>query len=338
MNAKNQVISKFFKGKNILVTGGTGSVGYELVKQLINFRPRTIRILSNDENSIFETENRLGKHEFISYLMGDIRDQTRLKLALRDIDIVFHAAAMKHVDICESNPFDAIKTNVLGTSNLIEASLLENVSMFVFVSTDKATNPVNTLGASKMLAERLTLDAESYRGKGKTKFCIVRFGNVIGSRGSVIRIFLEQIKHKKNVTVTDKKMTRFIMSISDAISLILQATVSAKGGEIFILKMPAIRISNLANSLIRVYSKRFFNNKVYSKIKITGAGERERFHELLITPEELNFCQDVGNMFKITKKKSAKKINLKNLNSETTEIMSEKRLEGILNKLIDELI
>ena len=147
-----------------------------------------------------------------------------MNLAIRNIDIVFHAAAMKHIDICEQNPFDAVKTNVIGTSNLFEAALMENISKFIFISTDKITNPTSTLGASKLLAERLTHNASVYRGGGKTVFAIVRFGNVIGSRGSVFQIFLHQIKNETPLTVTDARMTRFIMSISQAASLILKVT------------------------------------------------------------------------------------------------------------------
>src|SRR3989338_9419515 len=215
MITDKQLLSEF-KGKKILVTGGTGSVGTGIVEQLLKYKPNNIRILSNDENSIFELKSKFGNQKNITYMIGDVRDLDRIKLAIRDIDIVFHAAAMKHIDICEQNPFDAVKTNVIGTSNVIEAALLENVSKFIFISTDKATNPSSTLGASKLLAERITQDAGYYRGLGKTVFSIVRFGNVLGSRGSVFQIFYHQLKNEESLTVTDPKMTRFIMSISDA--------------------------------------------------------------------------------------------------------------------------
>ena len=186
-----------FKGKKILTTGGTGSIGSEVVKQLLQFEPTSIRILTNDENSIFETRMKLGSKPPLTFLMGDVRDKDRIKLAIRDVDIVFHTAAMKHIDICEQNPFDAIQTNVVGTSNLLEAALLENISKFIFISTDKSTTPTSTLGASKLLAERLVLDANSYRGRGKTVFNVVRIGNVIGSRGSVFQIFSERFPFRR---------------------------------------------------------------------------------------------------------------------------------------------
>ena len=237
---KNMNLSREFKGKNILITGGTGSIGMGLAKQLIKYNPKEIRIFSNDENSIFEAKENLGANHVYKFMVGDVRDKDRLNLAIRNVDIVFHTAAMKHITICEDNPFDAVKTNVVGTSNILEASIIEEVEKFVFISTDKATNPTSTLGGSKLLAERLTLDAGTYTGKGKTKFAIVRFGNVLGSRGSVFQIFQKQIKMKKPLTVTDKRMTRFIMSISEAASMILKVTKILKDGEIYILKMPSV--------------------------------------------------------------------------------------------------
>ena len=195
---KNKKLSAEFKNKKILVTGGTGSVGTGIVKQLIKYNPSIIRILSNDENSIFEMKRQFPNIRNLTFMIGDVRDIDRVKLAIRNIDIVFHAAAMKHIDICEQNPFDAVKTNVIGTSNVIEAALLEDVAKFIFISTDKAARPSSTLGASKLLAERITQDACSYRGLGKTKFVIVRFGNVLGSRGSVFQVFRDQLKNGKS--------------------------------------------------------------------------------------------------------------------------------------------
>ena len=225
-NLKNE-----FKNKVILITGGTGSIGLGIIKQLMNFQPKQIRIFSNDENSIVEVKETIGNNKIFQFMVGDVRDKDRLQLAIRNVDIVFHAAAMKHIDICEQNPFDAVKTNVIGTSNILEVSIIENVSKVIFISTDKATNPSSTLGASKLLAERLTLDASSYIGNSKTVFTIVRFGNVLGSRGSVFQIFQKQILAHNPLTVTDARMTRFIMSISDASKMILKVTKIAKDGD-----------------------------------------------------------------------------------------------------------
>jgi len=332
--ASGKGLHSAFKGKKILVTGGTGSIGEAIIKQLLKFKPSTIRILSNDENSIFELRRTLGGNPPLTYIVGDVRDQDRLKLAIRDIDIVFHAAAMKHIDICEQNPFDAVKTNVIGTSNVIQASLLENVSKFVFISTDKATNPSSTLGASKLLAERLTQDAGYYRGLGKTQFSIVRFGNVIGSRGSVFQIFLDQIRKGKSLTVTDPRMTRFIMSISEAASLILKVNQIAKDGEIFILKMPSVRIVDLAKSMIGVYKSRYPGTKIPA-IKISKVRERERLHEFLITQNEIPYCQDIGTMYKISKKLSKHEIPYSKFSSETTPRISKKQLSYTISELLN---
>lgn len=326
-----------FTGKNILITGGTGSIGVGLIRELIKHRPRAIRIFTNDENSIFETRRIIGNNPMFTFMMGDVRDRDRLNLAIRNADIVFHAAAMKHVDICEQNPFDAVKTNVIGTSNILEAALLEDVSKFILISTDKATNPTSTLGASKLLAERLTAKASSYRGRGKTTFAIVRFGNVIGSRGSVFQIFLDQIRRGLPITVTDKRMTRFIMSIPEAASLILKITHIAKDGEIFILKMPSVRITDLAKGILDVYSKRYNTNKTkIPSIRISTAREGERFHEYLISPDEISFCHDLGNMYKIAREVNKKQISVGQFSSETAPKISQEKLHKIINELLNE--
>lgn len=324
-----------FKNKNILITGGTGSIGTGLIKQLEKCKPKAIRILTNDENSVFESRRILGINPKFTFIIGDVRDRERLNLAIRDIDIVFHAAAMKHIDVCEQNPFDAVKTNVIGTSNILEASLLENVSKFVLISTDKATNPTSTLGASKLLAERLTLNANSYKGRGKTVFSIARFGNVIGSRGSVFQIFLHQLRNDLPLMVTDTKMTRYIMSISEAAKMILKITCISKGNEIFILKMPSVKIENLAYGMKEVFEKKF-NRLLKSKIKISKARQGEKLNELLVSPEEIPYCHDIEDMFKISKIKSPRKISTEKFSSETAPMISQKELHKIINELLDE--
>ena len=338
MENRNQNLSREFRGKNILITGGTGSIGLGIVKQLTKYRPKEIRILSNDENSIVESIENLGKNSIYKFMVGDVRDKDRLNLAIRDIDIVYHAAAMKHIDICEYNPFDAVKTNVVGTSNILEASIIEGVKKFIFISTDKATNPTSTLGGSKLLAERLTLDASTYVKKGGTKFAIVRFGNVIGSRGSVFQIFQNQIKMKKPLTVTDKRMTRFIMSISEASSMILNVTKTMKDGETFVLKMPSVRIEDLAKGMLHVYGARFPIYRNTSPVKISKSRERERFHEFLITNEELPFCHSNNDMYKISKTVNGKKLSMKEFSSETAPRISQSKLYKTINELIDEYI
>ena len=337
MKKSNLNLAREFKGKNILITGGTGSIGMGLAKQLIKYNPKEIRIFSNDENSIFEAKENLGGNHIYKFMVGDVRDKDRLNLAIRNVDIVYHTAAMKHIEICEENPFDAVKTNVVGTSNVLESSIIEGIEKFVFISTDKATNPTSTLGGSKLLAERLTLDAGTYSGKCKTKFSIVRFGNVLGSRGSVFQIFQKQIKMKKPLTVTDKNMTRFIMSISDAASMILHVTKILSGGEIYILKMPSIRIEDLAKGMLHVYGSRFPDYRNTSSLKITKP-RGERFHELLISKEEMPYCHDMGDMYKVSKTPSKKQLSSKEFSSETASRISQSKLHKTINELIDEYV
>ena len=323
-----------FGNKKILITGGTGSIGIGLIKQLLPYKPKIIKVFTNDENSIFESKRKFGKNRLIDYEMGDIRDKDRLDLVMKEIDIVFHAAAMKHVDICEENPFDAVKTNVVGTSNIIESSISAKVSKFILISTDKATLPSTTLGASKLLAERLTINANTNNNFKKTIFLIVRFGNVIGSRGSVYQIFLDQIRKNQSLTVTDPRMTRFIMSIQDAAGLILKATKISKGGEIFILKMPSVKIRDLAENMVKVCQT---SNKDF-KIKLSKSRDHERFHEYLVTPEEIPFCHDLGDMYKISKEKSRKKLSANEFSSETAKKMNQVKLKNVIKELREEYL
>lgn len=271
-----------FKNKKILVTGGTGFIGSEIVRKLLGYKPKVVRIFSNDEDGTFRMIQEIGERENIRFLVGDIRDKERLSRAMENIDIVYHAAALKHVPLCEYNPFEAIKTNVLGTQNVIEVALNNNVEKVINISTDKAVNPVNTMGATKLLAEKLIIDANFYKGLRKTVFSCVRFGNVLFSRGSVIPIFEKQIKQKKEMTVTDPDMTRYMMSVSETIDLVFKATLMAKGGEIFILKMPVARLGDLADALIEKigYKKGDINKK------IVGIRPGEKMFEELMTENE----------------------------------------------------
>tara|TARA_B110000014_G_scaffold263183_1_gene259116 strand:- start:4236 stop:5249 length:1014 start_codon:yes stop_codon:yes gene_type:complete len=325
-----------YKNKNILVTGGTGSIGLALVRQLLSCKPKLIKILTNDENSIFDARKILGENKFVKYMIGDIRDKDRCQSVLQNIDIVFHTAAMKHIDLCEENPLDAVKTNVLGTSNLIDVSILQKVSKFIFISTDKATNPTTTLGASKLLAERLTLDASLSTENNKTIFSIARFGNVIGSRGSVFQIFNQQLRENMPITVTDSRMTRFIMSVNDAASMILKIGHIANNSDIFILKMPSVKIEQFAKTITQVYQKRN-NLKKIPKIKISKVRYYERFHEILITDPELEFCHDAGTMYKISKNRTKKFLSVKQFNSSTAIKIQQKKLIQIINELFDEI-
>lgn len=335
MKLQNSFKSEF-RNKKILITGGTGSIGIGLIKQLLPYNPKIIKVFTNDENSIFESIRKFGKNSRIDYEMGDIRDKERLDFVIRGIDIVFHAAAMKHVDICEDNPFDAVKTNVIGTSNIIESCISAEVSKFILISTDKATLPSTTLGASKLLAERLTINANSYDNFNKTIFASVRFGNVIGSRGSVYQIFLDQIRKNQALTVTDPRMTRFIMSIQDAAGFILKATNVAKGGEIFILKMPSVKIEDLAKNMYEVC--KISDKKSNNKIKVSKLRDHERFHEYLVTPEEIPFCHDLGDMYKISTEKSKKKLAKEEFSSETADKITKNKLKAVITELREEYL
>lgn len=279
-------LKEIFKNKKILVTGGTGFIGSEIVRKLLQYKPDVVRILSNDEDSMFRIIQELGEGDNIRYLVGDIRDKERLLLAMEDIDIVYHVAALKHVPLCEYNPFEAIKTNVFGTQNVIEAALKCSVEKVISISTDKAANPINTMGATKLLAEKLVINANYYKGIRKTIFSCVRFGNVLFSRGSVIPLFEEQIRQKKPITLTDPEMTRFMMSISNTIDLVFKSTLLAKGGEIFILKMPVIKMGDLVDIIIDYCAQKYGFKKDSIKKTIIGHRPGEKKYEELLTESE----------------------------------------------------
>ncbi|MBN2602730.1 MAG: SDR family NAD(P)-dependent oxidoreductase [Candidatus Thermoplasmatota archaeon] len=302
-------LGNVFKDKKILVTGGTGCIGSEIVRNLLKYDPKVIRILSNDEDSMFRLMQELGDYDNTRFLIGDIRDKERLKLAMENIDIVYHAAALKHVPLCEYNPFEAIKTNVLGTQNVIETSLGNDVDKVINISTDKAVNPINTMGATKLLAEKLIIDANEGKGIKKTIFTSVRFGNVLFSRGSVIPLFEKQIEQKKPITITNPKMTRFVMSIKDTVDLVFLATLMAKGGEIFIFKMPVVRLGDLTEIIIEKYSELYGYNKDEIHTKIIGNRAGEKIFEELMTESESEIAFETEDMLIIPPQ-----LELENLN------------------------
>ena len=289
-------LENIFRNKKILVTGGTGSIGSEIVRSLLAYNPKVVRIFSNDEDNTFRMIQELGGYDNVRFLIGDIRDKERLSLAMEDINIVYHVAALKHVPLCEYNPFEAIKTNVLGTQNVIEAAFSNDVDRVINISTDKAVNPVNTMGATKLLAEKLMIDANEGKGLKKTIFSCVRFGNVLFSRGSVIPLFEERIKQKKPITITNPDMTRFVMSISNTVDLVFKATAMAKGGEIFILKMPVIKLGDLVDGIIEKYSKKYGYKKDDIKKKIVGSRAGEKMFEELMTETEAKMAFETDKM------------------------------------------
>ena len=284
-------MKSIFKDKNILITGGTGSIGQEIMREVLKHEPTTVRILDLDETKQFELQEEYGDLENIRFLLGDVRDKERLYRALEDIDIVFHTAALKHVLSCEYNPFEAVKTNVLGIQNLIEAAMDEGVEKVIFTSSDKAVNPTNVMGATKLLAERLIIAGNYYKGRRRTKFSSVRFGNVLGSRGSVVPLFKKQIENGGPVTITNEAMTRFIMPMKDAVKLLFKAAELTKGAEIFVLKMKTIRITDLADVMIDELAL----NEI--KIEIIGNKAGEKLYEELMTEEEAKRALEIEDMF-----------------------------------------
>lgn len=278
-------------GKNILITGGVGSIGSELVKKALQFNPHQIRILDNNELQLFTAMQQYQNQTNMRFLLGDVRDKDRISWAARGIDTIFHAAALKHVALNEYSPFESVKTNVLGTQNLLESALNNHVTTFINISTDKAANPTSTMGASKLLAERLTVGADYYKGAESTVFSSVRFGNVLNSSGSVVPIFLEQINQGKPITVTDKNMVRYFMTIPDAVELILKAASAAQGGEIFILKMPALKIIDLAQVMIDALAKKPL------PIKVVGKRPGEKLFEKIVTRTEASLALELDSMY-----------------------------------------
>jgi FlaA1/EpsC-like NDP-sugar epimerase len=291
---------KSFKDKKILVIGGTGSIGGKITKELLKQNPEVIRVYSRDEYKQFIMQQEMSGYDKLRFLVGDVRDYDRLERALQDIDIVFHTGAMKHVPACEYNPFEAVKTNVIGTQNVINAAIECNVKRVVFTSSDKAVSPPNAMGATKLLAEKLISAANYTKGSAKTIFSAVRFGNVMGSRGSVINLFKDQIKSKGKITVTDPDMTRFMMTLSEAANLTMKAVLNSKGGEVFVLKMPVIRLGDLAEIVIEETCKKIGVDPSSISTEIIGLRPGEKMYEELMTLSETYSAYDIGDMYSIT--------------------------------------
>lgn len=290
-------MKKLFVNKRILVTGGTGTIGAELVRAILKFDPEVIRIFSRDEMKQYELQQELRHHKNVRFLLGDIRDERRLEQAMEGIDIVYHTAALKHVLACEYNPFEALKTNVSGSQNVIEAAIKTGVGKAILTSTDKATNPCNTLGVSKLMAERLFTAANYYKGKHRTIFSTVRLGNVLGSRGSVLPLVERQIKEGGPVTITEHDVTRFVMTVRDCLRLMFTATDLSRGGEIFILKMKSILIRDLIGEMIMKLTVRYGQNPQKIKVKKIGLQPGEKMYEELLTPEEDTRTLEVRDMY-----------------------------------------
>lgn len=287
-------MKEFYQGKEILITGGAGYVGQLLTEKLLEFEPEAIRILDIHENGLFNLRKKYSGAAAtrLRFLLGDIRDLNRLRYAFDSVDIVFHTASYKHVVECEYNPIDAVETNIRGTSNVIQAALDCRVDKVIFTSSDKAANPSNTMGTTKLLAEKLVIAANEYRGTRRTVFACCRFGNVLRSSGSVIPLWEEQILGGRSITVTDREMTRFLISKEKAVELLLWAGYVARGGEVFIFKMPAIRIGDLAEAIMEKYGQ--------VPVETIGRKAGEKLYEELMTEEEMARAYEGDDMYVIS--------------------------------------
>ncbi len=275
---------QFYTGKRVLVTGGSGSIGSEIVRQLLELPVEVVRVFSRDETRQVSLQQSLGRDPRVRFLIGDVRDRERLRRGLDGIDTVFHAAALKHVPVCEYNPFEAVQTNVIGTQNVITVGREAGVKRIVVISTDKAVIPENTMGATKLLSERLV--AAASRFMPGLVLCAVRFGNVLGSRGSVLPRVRSQIREQRCVEVTDRKMTRFFMTLGQAVSLVLKAARLAAGGELFVLPMPKLRVIDLLEVLVQEECASLGIPPESIRFKEVGRRPGERLHEMLLTPLE----------------------------------------------------
>jgi len=280
-----------FKDKILMITGGTGSFGNKVLKRFLSTDVGEIRIFSRDEKKQEDMRIALNNSK-LKFYIGDVRDYDSLFQAMRGVDYVFHAAALKQVPSCEFYPMEAVRTNVIGTENVLNAATANGVRRVVVLSTDKAVYPINAMGISKAMAEKVVVAKSRMQSDTKTVFCCTRYGNVMASRGSVIPLFVSQIKEGKPLTVTDPNMTRFLMSLEDSVDLVLYAFEHSKQGDIFVQKAPASTVADLAQGL-----KELFNSD--SAVQIIGTRHGEKLFESLISREEMAHVQDMGSYYRI---------------------------------------
>lgn len=280
-----------FKDKVLMITGGTGSFGNTVLRRFLSTDVKEIRVFSRDEKK--QDDMRLEiKNNKLKFYLGDVRDYSSIYQALKGVDYVFHAAALKQVPSCEFYPMEAVKTNVMGTENVLNAAIAQKVSRVVVLSTDKAVYPINAMGISKAMAEKVMVAKSRTQEQDKTVLCATRYGNVMASRGSVIPLFVEQLKNNKEITITDPNMTRFLMSLEDSVDLVLHAFEHAKQGDIFVQKAPASTVADLAEALKQMFNKN-------SPIRIIGTRHGEKLYESLISREEMAHAEDMGRYYRI---------------------------------------
>ncbi len=325
-----------FSGKTLLITGGTGSFGNAVLNRFLDTDIKEIRIFSRDE-----MKQDLMRHKYqndkIKFFIGDVRDITSLKSAMYGVDYVFHAAALKQVPACEFFPLEAVKTNVIGTDNVLSAAIEAGVRKVICLSTDKAAYPVNAMGTSKAMMEKVTVARARTVSTEKTTICCTRYGNVMCSRGSVIPLFISQIKEGKPLTITDGEMTRFIMSLEEAVELVLFAFEHGRSGDIFVQKAPACTVDVLATAVAELFA-----NKDYEK-KTIGIRHGEKKYETLLTSEECACAEDMGNFYRVPADKrdlnyelymskgNIERKAISEFTSETTELLS---VEEVKEKLL----
>lgn len=280
-----------FNGKVLMITGGTGSFGNTVLKRFLSTEVREIRIFSRDEKKQEEMRIALNNSK-LKFYIGDVRDYASTCQAMKGVDYVFHAAALKQVPSCEFYPLEAVRTNVMGTENVISAAIASGVKRVVVLSTDKAVYPINAMGISKAMAEKLMVAKARMQLKGETVLCATRYGNVMASRGSVIPLFVSQLKEGKPLTVTDPNMTRFLMSLEDSVDLVLYAFEHGKQGDIFVQKAPASTVADLAQALKELFKKD-------SPMRVIGTRHGEKLYESLISREEMAKAQDMVGYYRI---------------------------------------
>ena len=281
-----------FKDKILLITGGTGSFGNEVLKKFLNSDIKEIRIFSRDEKKQDDLRKQYNSDK-LKFYIGDVRDKASLNSVMKGVNYIFHAAALKQVPSCEFFPIEAVKTNVLGTDNVLSVAIENNVEKIICLSTDKAAYPINAMGISKAMMEKIAVSkARKLGNDSKTTICLTRYGNVMGSRGSVIPLFYELVENKKVLTITDPNMTRYMMTLKDAVDLVLFAFENGKQGDLFVQKAPAATIDTLAKAILK-----YKNSKVGTKIIGTRHGEKK--HEVLVTAEEISRAEDMGHFYRI---------------------------------------
>lgn len=281
-----------FKNKTLLITGGTGSFGNAVLKRFLDTDIKEIRIFSRDEKKQDDMRHAL-QNPKVKFYIGDVRNKRSVDNAMHGVDFIFHAAALKQVPSCEFFPIEAVNTNVLGTQNVLDSAVEHAVKRMIVLSTDKAAYPINAMGISKAMMEKVAIaKARSLGEDAKTTICCTRYGNVMASRGSVIPLWVDQMKAGKDITVTDVNMTRFMMTLEDAVDLVLYAFEHGKNGDLFVQKAPAATLDVLANALIELY-------KIPTHIRSIGTRHGEKLYETLVTREEMAKAQDMGNYFRI---------------------------------------